>query len=198
MTSLNKLVVLQNKAVKILSGVQYFQIYGQDPGPLPSFEPLFKKLLLLKLGDIFKLNLAIFVYSTLDFESPQIFHDWFVFQYEIYNHNTRSSSEIVQDNYFDIGTAEQSLTLHTKGFNNLYGKNTIKVTGSTIWNSIPDVIQKSPSIYSFKSKLKNYFLGLPYHTTTNRNNSNHQNQGNRVGQEFNNALPGGFRPRWDT
>ena len=76
-------------------------------------------------------------------------------------------------------------------------------TIDTIWNSIPDVIQKSPSIYSFKSKLKNYFLGLPYHTTNNRinpnrNNPNHQNQGNRIGWEFNNALPGGFRSRWDT
>lgn len=203
MTSLNKLVVLQNKAVRILSGVQYFQIYGQDPGPLPSSEPLFKKLLILKLGDIFKLNIANFVYSTLDFESPQIFHDWFVFNYEVYDHNTRSSSVIVRENHFDIGAAEQSLTLHTKRFNNLYGKNTIKVSGTTIWNSIPDVIQKSPSIYSFKSKLKNYFLGLPYHTTNNRNNSNrnnpnHQNQGNRIGWEFNNALPGGFRSRWDT
>ena len=27
----DKIIVLQNKAVRIMSGVQYFQIYGQDP-----------------------------------------------------------------------------------------------------------------------------------------------------------------------
>ena len=38
-TTRNKLDILQNKAVRILSGKQYFQIYGQEPGPLPSSEP---------------------------------------------------------------------------------------------------------------------------------------------------------------
>ena len=83
-TSLNKIVTLQNKAIRILSGVQYFQIYGQDPGPLPSSEPLFKNLRILKFSDIFKLSIATFVYSTLDFETPQIFHEWFIFNYEVH------------------------------------------------------------------------------------------------------------------
>ena len=43
-TSLRKINVLQNKAVRIMSGKQYFQIYGQTPGPLPSSEPLYKNL----------------------------------------------------------------------------------------------------------------------------------------------------------
>ena len=46
-TSMNKLDMLQNKAVRILSGKQYKQIYGQDPGPLPSSEPLYNKCELL-------------------------------------------------------------------------------------------------------------------------------------------------------
>ena len=69
-----------------MSGVQYFQIYGQDPGPLPSSEPLYRRLELLKFNDIFKLNVANFVYTTLDFDSPPIFHDWFAFQHEIHEH----------------------------------------------------------------------------------------------------------------
>ena len=60
---------------------------------------------------MFKLNLANFVYSTLDFESPQIFHDWFIFNHEINNYNTRLSATINQEQYFDNGTVEPSLTL---------------------------------------------------------------------------------------
>ena len=43
-TILNKLVILQNKAMRIISGKKYFQVYGQTPGPLPSSEPLYKNL----------------------------------------------------------------------------------------------------------------------------------------------------------
>jgi hypothetical protein len=49
-TTLNPLIVLQKKAVRILSNERYFQIYG-DPGPLPTSNPLFKSLELLKLND---------------------------------------------------------------------------------------------------------------------------------------------------
>ena len=38
---LNKLNILQHKAVRIISGVQYFQVYGLEPGPLPSSETLY-------------------------------------------------------------------------------------------------------------------------------------------------------------
>ena len=104
--------------MRILSGVQYFQIYGQAPGPLPSSEPLYKKLEILKFEDIFKLNIANFVYSTLDVDSPSIFHDWFVFQHEIHDQRTRMSTEIQQAHHFDVGVIQQTLKLQIKGSNN--------------------------------------------------------------------------------
>ena len=184
-TSLNKIVTLQNKAIRILSGVQYFQIYGQDPGPLPSSEPLFKNLRILKFSDIFKLSIATFVYSTLDFETPQIFHEWFIFNYEVHEHNTRLNSEITQEHHFDVGTVEQSLSLHTRGCKNSYGQKMIQVSGPVVWNSIPAIIQKSPSINSFKTKLKKHLLGEDIinnnndHENNNNNHySNNRNQGN--------------------
>ena len=98
-TNLNKLVVLQKKAVRILSGVQYFQIYGQPQGPLPASNPLFKNLEILKLEDIYKLNIAIFIFSSLNKDNPSIFHDWFTYTYNhlIYAHNTRVSANF--ENY---------------------------------------------------------------------------------------------------
>ena len=100
--------------------MQYFQIYGQEPGPLPSAEPLFKKLSILKIGDIFRLNIANFVYSTLDFVSPRIFHDWFVFNHEICDYSTRLNAVIIQEHHFDVGSVQQTLSLHTKGYKNSF------------------------------------------------------------------------------
>ena len=157
-TTLEKLNVLNNKAVRILSKVQYFQIYGQMPGPLPSAEPLYKNLEILKFQDLFQLNIASFVYSTLDFASPQIFHDWFKFDYEVHNHNTRLSSDVTRENHFDSGSAEHSLVLHNRGSNNNYGAKMLQVLGPLIWNKIPDKIQKSTSIHIFKTHLKTFYL----------------------------------------
>ena len=61
------------KAIRILSNVNYFQLYGEESGPLPSAEPLFKKLEILKFEQIFQLNIVNFVFSTLCYESPSIF-----------------------------------------------------------------------------------------------------------------------------
>ena len=94
-TARNKLDILQNKAVRILSGKQYYQIYGQEPGPLPSSEPLYKKLEILKFHDIFKLSIANFVYSTLTFDSPSIFDEWFHYDHKVHDHTTRASSNVM-------------------------------------------------------------------------------------------------------
>ena len=149
---------MQNKAVRILSGVQYFQIYGQEPGPLPSSEPLYKNLEILKLEDIFQLNIAKFVYSTLTLESPSNFHDWFSYDHEIHDHSTRSGAAIIRNDYFDVGVAVQTYTLHTKGSNNKFGEKMIQKSGPVIWNSIPEDIQDAPSITTFKNQFKKHIF----------------------------------------
>ena len=68
-TIFNKITVLQNKAIRILSGKQYFQIYGETPGPLPSSEPLYKNLEILKLVSFytyFGLRMRIIFSRVLD------------------------------------------------------------------------------------------------------------------------------------
>ena len=157
-TFIEKINILNNKAIRIMSGKQYFQIYGEVPGPLPSSEPLFKKLEILKFLDIFKLNIANFVYSTLNFDSPGIFHDWFKFDFEVHDHSTRTGAEVIRENYFDAGETIRSLALHTKGSKNKYGQKMIQVYGPLLWNSLPDLIQKATSIHIFKKNLKIYFL----------------------------------------
>ena len=183
----NRISVLQNKAIRILSGVQYFQIYGQTPGPLPSSEPLYKKLEILKFDDIFKLNIANFVYATLDFESPPIFHDWFIFEHEIHDHSTRMSTELHQTHHFDAGVIQQTLNLHIKGFSNNYGKKTLKVLGPTIWNSIPDNIVKTSSANCFKITYKKFLIDN-YDIQNGNNNINNSNNSNRNNSNMNNIV----------
>ena len=48
-TDLEKLLILQKKAVRILTGNKYFQIYGEEAAALPRSEPLFKTLEILNL-----------------------------------------------------------------------------------------------------------------------------------------------------
>ena len=158
-TSLNKLIILQKKAVRVLSNVNYFQIYGEQSGPLPSAEPLFKELGILKLDDIFELNTLNFVFSTLCYESPLIFWDWFVYCHSLHTHATTSATNIICKNYFDIGTVDVTYTLRVpKGMLEKYGKRMVKYIGAHLWNNLPSDIQGAISLSTFKDKVKNHFL----------------------------------------
>ena len=157
-----QLHILQKKAVRIMSGVQYFQIYDQPPGPLPASEPLFKNLEILKISEIFKLNIGKFIYNTLNNDSPSIFSDWFIYSHLVHEHTTRANAAIIQKQHFDVGHAEPSKNLHTQRPNlEKYGQRLIQVYGPTLWNSFPDNLKDSPSIYTFNRLAKKYFLA-PY------------------------------------
>ena len=159
-TALNKLIVLQKKAIRVLSNVNYFQIYGEESGPLPSAEPLFKKLEILKFEQIFQLNIVNFVFSTLCYESPSIFWDWFVFCHSLHTYATTSSTIIVRENYFDIGTVNSTFTLRVpRGMLEKYGKRMVKFSGAHLWNMLPSDIQGSSSLCTFKEKVKKFYLG---------------------------------------
>ena len=156
-TELKDLLILQKKAVRIMTGNRYYQKHG-EPGPLPHSSPLFKELEILKLDDIFKLNVSKFIYSSLSHTTPPIFWDWFKYNHEVHTHATTSNTEISRLNYCDVGTASQSCMLHTKGSKLVkYGGKLLKVNGPVIWNSLPKVILNSVSIYTFSNALKKYF-----------------------------------------
>ena len=197
----NKLNILQNKAVRILSGIQYFQIYGQEPGPLPSSEPLYKKLEILKFDDIFKLSIANFVFSTLTSESPSIFNEWFQYDHEVHDHSTRASTDIIRENYFDVGYVQQSFTLHTKGANNEYGRKMIQVMGPLIWNGIPEDIQEAGTILTFKKHFKahifNQYRGDPEDNNNNGRAGNNNNRISNNNQRWRQNLNQPFFSRWN-
>ena len=156
---LSVLKVIQNKAVRIISGKQYFQIYGEIPGPLPSSTPLYKELNVLKFDDIFRINIAKFIFQTLCELTPVVFENWFIYTHMVHSHATKSSTSIVCEHYFDVGTVQQTYTLYVnKGNLENYGKKLIKVSGPLIWNEIPMEIQDAGTLPTFKFHLKNYYI----------------------------------------
>ena len=99
-SDLEKILILQKKAVRILIGNRYFQIYGEQAAPLPRAEPLFKTLEILKFDDIFKTCIANFVFSTLAHETPAVFWDWFTYSHLIHSHATTSSTQVIRIKLF--------------------------------------------------------------------------------------------------
>ena len=158
-TDLEKILILQKKAVRILTGNKYFQIYGEEAAPLPRSEPLFKTLEILKFDDIFKVNIAKFVYTTLARESPSVFWEWFTYSHLIHNHATSSSTQVNRTNFFDVGTVVQTKCLFTKRSHLVnYGGKMIQVYGPILWNSLPKEIHDSSSLPTFRNNIKKYFL----------------------------------------
>ena len=148
----------------------------------------------------FKLSIAIFVFSTLIFESPAIFDEWFRYDHEIHDHSTRASTEVIRENYFDVGHVQQTYTLHTKGANNNYGGKMIQVLGPLIWNDIPEAIQEAGTIATFKKNLKiyifNQYIGDPV-ANRNRNNGRNRNNVNNNNQRWRQNVSQPFISRWN-
>ena len=156
-SDLDRLCILQKKAVRIITGRQYFQIFGDPPGPLPSADPLFKELKFLKFNDIFKMSIAKFVYLTLCEESPPIFSDWFTYSHLVHTYATTSTTVINQAHHFDIGIEEPTYTLYVKKSKlSNYGSKLIQVMGPLIWNTLPFNLQDASSVQSFKFQLKKF------------------------------------------
>ena len=154
-TELEKILVLQKKAVRAMTGNRWYHSHI-DPGPLASSNPLFKKLSILKVEDIYKLNIGKFIFSCLSHLTPPLFWDWF----SINNSQaTRSNTVITQTDYFDTGTVTQNLTLHRKSCKKeSYGAKKVQVLGPIFWNDLPGALRDSESLQIFKKNLIALFL----------------------------------------
>ena len=142
-----------------MTGRKYFQIYGEQAAPLPHTKPLFKTAEILKFHDIYKINIGKFIFATLNKNSPDVFWNWFTYSHLIHNHATTSSTVINRENYFDVGTVEQTKFLFTKRSQLVkYGAKMIQVYGPTLWNSLPRELHDSTSLPTFKENLKKYLL----------------------------------------
>ena len=77
---LNRVLILQKRAIRIINNVP----------PLTHTDPLYKKFKILKVSDINKLQVAVFMYSYFKNILPQTFNGLFIFNCAIHSHSTRT------------------------------------------------------------------------------------------------------------
>ena len=75
-SELNKILILQKKAVRMML---FKDQYPQISGCLNPSDPLFSELSILKIHDVFKLQIVKFIYDCLMFNTPSNFWNWFVY-----------------------------------------------------------------------------------------------------------------------
>ena len=122
---ISSLFISQKKAVRIITN---------NP-PLTHTNPLFLDLKILKVSDLYKYNLAIYMYKNMD-----KFHD----NFRINPANTRSGNYYVPSSRRLTQTRNQSI-MHQ---------------APIIWENIPTFVKNSVSLASFKRKYKSYLISL--------------------------------------
>ena len=130
-TRLQKLVILQKRAIRVITGSD----------GLAHTSPLFKSLNLLKVPDINVLQTALFVFSSKHDLLPQACSGYFIHNLDIHQHYTRSCSKY-----------------HFSCVSTNIRKYSIRYNGPLIWNSIPESIKASVSTVVFKKTVKHYLI----------------------------------------
>ena len=127
-SSMSSLRVKQKKLIRLIAKKRRFE----------HTTPLFKQLNILKLDDISKSSASQFVYKSLNniVQSPIQFNYRDAGPYNIRN---------IPPLIVPFSRSRQS---------NLF----IHVRGANLWNELPLRIRNSTSVYSFKRKLKKYFI----------------------------------------
>ena len=111
-----------------------------------SSAPLFDSLQILKLSDLFKLQVTCFVYECLNSLAPIYFREYFTSIQSIHSIGTRQSKK--GDLY--------ALRCNTTQ----YGLRSIHYSGVRIWNSLPVEIRNSQFLPNFKKKMKAYIFSF--------------------------------------
>ena len=134
-TNINKVFKLQKKCLRMMTFSDF---------DAPS-DPLFKKLELLKLQDIFNLRVIEYIYDYFNTCLPPTLNKMFTLASDIHSHQTRSVDKLF---------IPQVRSHH-------YGTNSLTYSAPALWNSflnITDLLNNVPSKCILKKRLKTHFL----------------------------------------
>ena len=118
---INRILLLQKRLIRIIHKKPF----------LEHTNPLFVESQILKIQDVFKLNIGLYMYDNSDITIPN----------RVHSYDTRNRNELLPDR------ARLTIT-----------QNSIYVAGPSLWNTIPEQIKNSPSRNSFKRQYKTYLL----------------------------------------
>ena len=130
-TNIRKLQLLEKKAIRIITSFHY----------IAHTDPLFSTTKLLKLDDLHKYQLDIFMHKVTHFQLPQNMSSMFLRTDNIHSHKLRN-----QNAYYI-----QQIRTNTR-------KSTINFSGPKFWNTLPANLRQLVSIHQFKKKSKELLL----------------------------------------
>ena len=120
-THLNRLILLQKRAIRLVCGASF----------LAHTDPLFSQTGILKFQDIYRLNVATYMFEA---RHSGIFD-------RNHPYPTRGQDDLLPFN------ARLTIT-----------ENSLRTIGPNTWNSIPQEIKNSPTLSIFKNRYKHYLL----------------------------------------
>ena len=106
--------------------------------------PIFDRIQILKLYQIFQLQILSFVFECINNLSPACFKYYFVTISDIHHIGTCQAKK--DDLYVEHRNTTQ------------YGIHSIHYAGACHWNELSTQLKEFMSLFNFKTKLKNYFL----------------------------------------
>ena len=148
-TQLDKILVLQKRAMRLIT---FNDQYPLVPGPLAPSDPIFLKLDILKVEDIYKFQVSKFIFKCLHRLTPINFHHWFNFNHNVHAHKTRI-------NYKNDDTTLNTLTIPFARTTNC-GLKQLKISGPRIWNALPAHFRIMTSLNVFLKNVKSHFVSV--------------------------------------
>ena len=138
-TYFQKLITLQNKAVKFICAAKFCD----------NSSPYYKRLKILKLKDLYKLEVGKFIHSNFKKMLPKNLSNYFILTSQISEKNTRLNEK-----------SKKTLHISFCKTSRLQRCIRVKYQEVKIWNEIPILIQNA-SYRVFKYEVKKYLL-KPY------------------------------------
>ena len=132
-THLNDLVVLQNKAMRIISGVP----------PRTNMDRFYVEMSILTVKRIYNYNIGLFMYKYVNKMTPDVFDNFFRNISETHQHNTRNATQ-------------KQLYITYRGTTR--GQKTFSYCGPHIWNFIIKNVNQNCAIGSFKKMSRQLYL----------------------------------------
>ena len=130
-TYMDKIVKLQKWAMRTISCSHYRS----------HTDPIFAEFKMLKVFDMFTLELGSFMFKYSSNDLPPVFANYFKKRSEIHNYTTR-----YKDNY------------HYTNNKRTFSDHSVRTLGPHLWNSLDKSIQNSKTLKQFRNKLKQNFI----------------------------------------
>lgn len=132
-TAINKLFLTQKRAIRTVSNSRWDA----------HTSPLFKKLHILTILELNKLQVACFMFRVNKNMVPSFFANMFCVNSNIHSHYTRQSKN------YHINSCRTTLL-----------QKTLRISGAILWNSLDAHIRTVPSLSAFRNQYKALLLNL--------------------------------------